>query len=126
MSSDHFHEAAAQLRADSRDVPAFVNALAVLLEQTVPDLVEVERRRARFLSAERVVSGLRCTVGERVYALVRERGGLVTTRARAVRGITIKTEALPVDAWVADLVTDLREQAGVSAAAYEALRGLVT
>lgn len=126
MTSGDFHHVAARIRADARDVPAFVNALAVLLEQAVPDMVEVDRRRARFLSAERVVSGLRCTVGEHVYALTREGSGIVTTRARAVRGITIRTETLAIDAWVSDLVAALGAQADVSAAAHEALRGLVT
>lgn len=115
----------AQLRADSRDLPAFIAALAARLEDAVGDGVEVDRRRAGLFRGDRVVRAIRCPVGEEVYALELDGARATATRAKAVRGITIRTEELPVDAWTAALVAAIGEQADRSSQAWSALHDLV-
>ena len=117
--------AGAQLRADRRDVPAFAAALATRLEDAVGDLVEVERKRAGLLRGEKVVRRISCPVGDEVYVLVVDDGRATATRAKAVRGITLKTEELPVQAWADALVAALRAHADGSTAAWSALHDLV-
>jgi hypothetical protein len=119
--------AGASIRADRRDVPAFVSALAVRLEQAVPGLVEVQRKRAGLFSGEKVVRRIACTVGEESYVLDADADGrtVVATCGKTVRGIVIRTEMLPVAEWAQRLVAALGREADTSAEAYRALHGLV-
>jgi hypothetical protein len=117
--------AAASIRADRRDVPAFVNALAVRLEEAVPGLVAVERKRAGMFSGEKVVKRIACTVGEESYVLTAGGRTVVATCGTEVRGIVIRTETLPVADWAQRLVAALGREADTSAEAYRALHGLV-
>jgi hypothetical protein len=117
--------AAASIRADRRDVPAFVNALAVRLEEAVPGLVEVQRKRAGMFSGEKVVRRIACTVGEESYVLDADGRTVVATCGKTVRGIVIRTETLPLAEWAQRLVAALGREADTSAEAYRALHGLV-
>lgn len=117
--------AAASIRADRADLPAFVAALAVRLEAAVPGLVEVERRRAGLFSGERVVKAIACTVGEERYALTADGPRVEATCGKVVRGITIRTESMALDAWAQRLVAALGREADQSAATYRALQDLV-
>jgi hypothetical protein len=123
--SDDLDLSAAQLRADGRDLPAFVNALAVRLEDAVPGMVDVERKRAGMFSGEKVVKRISCRVGEEEYVLEADGSKVTATCGKAVRGITIKTQTLPVQAWTERLVEAIGREAGTSAEAYQALHGLV-
>jgi hypothetical protein len=123
--SDDLDLSAASLRADGRDLPAFVNALAVRLEEAVPGRVSVERKRAGLFSGEKVVKRIVCEVGEEQYVLEAEGGRVVATCGKAVRGITIRTETLPVAEWSRRLVEAIGREADTSLEAYQALHGLV-
>jgi hypothetical protein len=123
--SDDLDLSAASLRADGRDLPAFVNALAVRLEDAVPGMVSVERKRAGLFSGEKVVRRITCDVGEEQYVLEADGGRVTTTCGKAVRGITIRTETVPVADWSRRLVEAIGRQADTSQQAYQALHGLV-
>jgi hypothetical protein len=123
--SDDLDLAAASIRADRRDVPAFVHALAVRLEQAVPGLVDVERKRAGLFSGQKVVRRIACTVGDESYVLTADGGVVVATCGKTVRGIVIRTDTLPVGEWAQRLVHALGREADTSAEAYRALHGLV-
>lgn len=123
--SDDLDLSAAQLRADGRDLPAFVNALAVRLQDAVPGLVEVERKRAGLFSGDKVVRRISCRVGEEEYVLESDGAKVTATCGKAVRGITIKTETLAVQPWTERLVAAIGREADTSAEAYQALHGLV-
>jgi hypothetical protein len=110
-----FDLVAASLRADAADSRGFVEALAVRLEAALPGQARVQRRARKFLSRDKVVRAIEVDAGESRYSLqVDERGGLDTRRSAAVRGIVLKNDPLPLDAWIDSLARDLAEQARTS------------
>ena len=122
-----FEMVAASLRADSGDLPAYVDALAVKLEGALPGRCEVDRRAKRLFSHEKVVRKLSLSIGDWRYTLEADGAGNVTTgRAKAVRGIVLKTEQLPLAGWIASLARDLSSEAATSEQARIALERLLT
>jgi hypothetical protein len=110
-----FDLVAASLRSDAGDMGAFVEALAVRLEQALPAQTQVKRRSKRFLSGEKVVRLIEVAAGESRYALeLDDRGGVEARRSAAVRGIVLKNEPLPLEEWIDALARDLTEQAQAS------------
>ena len=110
-----FDQVAASLRADSGDVRGYCEALAVKLEVALPAQTRVERRSRKFLSREKVVRSIEVEAGESRYSLVvDDRGAVDATRSAAVRGIVLKNDPLPLDAWIDALARDLAEQAATS------------
>lgn len=120
-----FEMVAASLRADTRDLKAFVEALAVKLEGALPNQAVVDRRGDGLFSREKRVHRIEVHMGDMSYVLTFERGRVETSRARAVRGIVLKTEVVPLDAWVDDLSRELAEQAQTSEQARLALEQLL-
>ncbi len=112
---------AASLRADSTDIRAFLEALAVKLEGSLPGNTIVTRHNSLF-SRERPVKEVVVSLGEYQYRIGRERQGpLVARRAKVVRGIVLKTEQISVDQWIEELSEALAQMAGQSAQARAAL-----
>lgn len=118
--------AAAGLRADAQDLPALLGGLAAWLEDSVPHLVSVERKRAGLRDSRKLVVRITVRLGDDSYVLEREGGGATARRARTVRGITLKTETLALPDWVAQLGSALMSQAEISEAATQRLRDLLT
>jgi hypothetical protein len=118
--------AAAGLRSDTRDLPALINALGAWLEDAVPGMAQVQRKRAGLLDSRKNVNRISVRLGDEVYVLEREGAGASARRARQVRGITLKTEALPVPEWLSSLAGALMGHAQVSEASATALRELLT
>jgi len=115
----------ASLRAGAADVTAFVESLAIKLEDAIPTLVRVDRARSGFRGPKRVQ---RITVdagGERLE-LVCEGGDRVQTRrARVSGGITLKTEPLDIEPWLQTLSSALADEAGHSERTRQALERLL-
>ncbi len=112
---------AASLRADSADIQAFLEALAVKLQGSLPDNTIVTRHNSLF-SRERPVKEVVVSLGEYQYRVGRERQGpLVARRAKVVRGIVLKTEQIQMDQWIEELSEALAWVAGQSAQARTAL-----
>jgi hypothetical protein len=64
--------------------------------------------------------------GDNRYALtVDDRGAVEATRSAAVRGIVLKNDPLPLDAWIEALARDLAEQAEQSEQSRLALERLL-
>jgi hypothetical protein len=99
------------LRASSGDLVTYVSVLAEKLEAALPQAVRVERRRAGFMSSERVVVGVTCELGKEQYGLAVRGGKPEATRATVVRGVVLKTEPLPLEEWVDGLAAALAEEA---------------
>ena len=116
---------AATLRADAADMRAFLPALAVRLEEAFPDRCQVKRKRKGMLSGERVVDSVSVAFGEEVYRLGYEGGQVAASRVKVVRGITLKSEPLSVETWIADLVSELGSVAEHTEAGRIALQGLL-
>jgi hypothetical protein len=117
-----FELLAASLRADSGDTRAFVQALAAKLAGAFPDDVRIER--GGFLGRGDV-ERIEVTLGEARYRLASEHGRVRASRARAVRGIVLKNEDIPVHEWIDHLSRDLAEAAGRSELGREALERLL-
>jgi hypothetical protein len=115
---------AASLRADSGDVGAFVESLAVKLEAAVPGRVHVERRRSGLLGAKRVQSIALDGADRRLELELA--GGVLEARASKVSGgIVLKREAVDLDSWLALLGEVLAEEARRSEATRRALERLL-
>jgi hypothetical protein len=124
---DDFEMVAASLRADSGDLPAYVEALAVKLEGALPGRCEVDRRAKKLFSHEKAVRKLSLSIGDWRYTLEADGAGNVTTgRAKVVRGIVLKTEQLPLAGWISGLARDLSSEAATSEQARMALERLLT
>ncbi|MGI8902161.1 MAG: hypothetical protein ACR2IP_00505 [Solirubrobacteraceae bacterium] len=116
---------AASLRADSADLDAFVEGLAVKLEDALPGRVEVERRRSGLLGTK-VVRRIALEAGDRRLELrVRERA-IETRCSRCSGGIVLKTETLDTDAWLTALGQSLAQEAKRSESTRQALERLLT
>jgi len=124
---EDFETLAASLRADAADLPSFIEALAVKLEGALPGHCEVDRRARKLFSHDKVVRALVVSVGDWRYKLQSDGSGNVeTARAKAVRGIVLKNEQLPLSDWITGLARDLSAEAATSEQARIALERLLT
>jgi len=99
---------AAWVRRAQTDLHAFLEALAVRLEQALPGRVSVERKRDGLLKASRHVVGLTVRTDKNRYALDAKTPDIRTSRQHEVRGVVLKTEVLPLDLWLKALEEELR------------------
>ena len=88
-----------------------MTVLAGKLEQALPGRVGVGRRAVRFLSKKKRVERIEVELGERRYILLAHDADLETRRAKAVRGVVLNSEELPLDAWLQALCGDLASEA---------------
>lgn len=116
---------AASLRADATDAVAFLEALATKLGGALPQRTQVEREGGLFNRAHHV-RRIAVRLGEWEYALAAEAGALVASRTHAVRGITLKSEPMGLDDWIAELSAELAALAQNSAQDQAALRRLLS
>jgi hypothetical protein len=106
-----FELLAASLRASSGDLKTFVEVLADKLEQALPARVAVERRAVRRFSKEKRVVRIELALGDNRYIAVAQGGALETRCARAVRGVVLKSEVLPLNGWLERLARELAIEA---------------
>lgn len=117
---------AASLRADAADAVAFLEALATKLGGALPQRTQVEREGGIFNRAHHV-RRIAVRLGEWEYALAAEPGGsLAASRTHAVRGITLKSEPLGLEDWLAELSAELADLAQSSQQDGAALRRLLS
>jgi hypothetical protein len=102
---------AASLRADSADLAAFAEALATKLEEALPDRCAVERRGDGMFSRTKHVRAISVRMDDGVYSIAFAGGAATAERRTEVRGVTIKRDALAVDAWIDALSRSLAELA---------------
>ncbi|MBF6590278.1 MAG: hypothetical protein IVW57_07065 [Ktedonobacterales bacterium] len=107
-----FELLAASLRADQSDMSTWMAALGMKLAGALPGRVTL--RRGGVLG-NGPIRGLVANLGTWRFALRMEHGQPVAERAHIVRGIALKTEALPLDAWIESLSAALAELAATSA-----------
>jgi hypothetical protein len=118
-----FDRVAASLRADARDLEVFLEVLAAKLLDALPSAVAVEHEGGLF--AKKRVKRVQVQLGEHRYELGRTRGGLEGRHSHSVRGITLKTEVLAIEEWIAALSRHLAEHARGSEQARQALDRLL-
>jgi hypothetical protein len=118
--------AAAEVRADRADLQALVAALAVRLEEALPRMVSVKRRRVGgFRSKDTEVEAISLVVADSRFELRRTPAGFECTRHAVVRGITLKREQRPLAEWIEDVVRAVTQTAAVGEQARIALEGLI-
>ena len=115
---------AAALRADLNDISAFVEGLAVRLEQSLPGFVEVKRSRQGF-RGPRFVSEIAVQTSEGRLELTRAGGDVRATRSRTSGGIVLKREEIGIDEWLGSLTSVAAAQAQRSERTRIALQKLV-
>jgi len=109
-----------QYAADQR---MFLELLAQMLEQALPEETEIGRKGGLF--SKKTVQRVTVLMGTDRYTLEDPgRGALRATKTRIVRGIALKTEEIPIEEWLADLGVALDERARSNKAAREALAKL--
>jgi hypothetical protein len=117
---------AAALRADGADLEISIEALATSLEQALPGIASVERRKVGgFRSKRREVWRIAVPLGDEQFELLREDQRTQCTRHKVVRGITLSRQELPMADWIAALVDGLTRGAEVSERDRVALEGLL-
>ena len=112
---------AASLRADTTDMRAFVQALASKLEGSFPQHVRVQRG-GRF--SDKRVRRIEVELGDSRYELESDRGDVACRRRAVVRGISLKTEELPLEEWIhrmSEELVSVAEQSERGRAALEQL-----
>jgi hypothetical protein len=122
---DDFELVAASLRADAGDLGAFIEALAVKLEQGLPHRTRVRRRASALFSKRKRVELIEVAVGEEEYLLGCRRGAVEARRATRVRGIVLSSEAVPLDQWIDGLARAIAAEARNSEQGRQALERLL-
>lgn len=114
---------AASLRADQADLPAWVDVLGGKLAAALPGRVKLHRGG---LLGNGPITGLAADLGAWRFLLRLEHSQTVAERAHIVRGIALKTEAVPLDAWIESLGAALADLAATSARERAAILSLLS
>ena len=109
-----FELLAASLRSSGSDLDVFVEVLADKLEHALPGRVVVDRRALRRFSKQKRVARIEVALGDNRFTVVVRQGVLETRCAKAVRGVVLKTEELPLNGWLEALGRELALEAEAS------------
>lgn len=120
-----FERLASSLRADSSDLSTFLEVLASKFEGALPGRARVDYQGGGMLRRNKSVRRIQVELGDNHFELVRERGAVVAKRTKVVRGITLKSDVLSLDGWVAELTAALVKQSQESSADRQALERLL-
>lgn len=115
----------ASLRADASDLRAFVESLAIKLEDVVPARVAVQRRRTG-LRGPKLVRSISVDAGERRLELESDGGLVQTWCSRLSGGIVLKREPLEIEPWLSALGEALTAEALRNQTTRQALERLLT
>jgi hypothetical protein len=120
---------AASLRADAADLDVYARVLTNSLADALPaEVVEVERNqsfRDRVAGRPGGVVGIRILLGDTTLELAAAKSVPVAKVVRIVRGVTISSREVSLAEWSKQLAEALAERARDSAAARDALAGLL-
>jgi hypothetical protein len=125
MASTDLDLLAASFRADAADVSAFVESLAVKLEQAMPGQVRVYRWRGGLRRPKRVHK-IALDAGDLRLELRLEGGSIETSTSLLSGGVVLKTERVSVDEWISALSEAVAAEAQRSAITRQALEQLLT
>src|SRR5579875_2182437 len=92
--------AASSLRADASDSVALAEALAAKLSEALPDQTRAIHQGGRFLSRDKRLARLEVQLGEETFVLSLSGQRTETILAKTVRGVVIRRQELPLDAWL--------------------------
>ncbi|HXL90457.1 MAG TPA: hypothetical protein VN969_16045 [Streptosporangiaceae bacterium] len=119
----------AALRADSADVTVYARVLTQSLGEALPpDLVTVERKQSmsdRMHGRPGEILRIAVQLGDQQMTLGVKGGRPVAEICRAVRGVVLSRQTVPLPQWTAALASALVAHAEEHAEAAQALRKLV-
>jgi hypothetical protein len=119
-----FDMLAASLRADSADLPSFLEALAAKLADALPGMVTVKRSGGLF-AKNHPVAQIDVSLDDHRYT-ASVRGPMIETSiAHEVRGVRLSGDAVPLDEWITQMGAGLDAYAQRSALGSAALRRLL-
>jgi hypothetical protein len=125
MAEHRFDLAASSLRADASDSRALAEALAAKLSEALPDQTRTRRQAGGFMSRKKRLDRVEVQLGEETFVLALSGEQAETSLAKTVRGVVIKRQDLPLDAWLDALSGALGAEAERSEAARLALERLL-
>ncbi len=119
----------AALRADSTDVAIYARVLTQSLGEALPpEFVTVDRDRSvsdRMRGRPGEISRIAVQLGDQQMTLSVQGGKTQAEICRAVRGVVLSRQSVPVHEWAAALASALVSYAEQNAQAAQALRRLV-
>ncbi len=118
-----FELLAASLRAETADMRMWMDVLGNKLAGALPNRVRLHRGG---LLGNGAVNGLTADLGAWRLSLRLDHDQPVAERTHVVRGIALKTESLPLDAWIDALTQALAELAATSGREREAVLRLLS
>jgi hypothetical protein len=125
-SDESFDLPAAALRSDQAEVGTSIEVLAATLEQALPQIASVERRKVGgFRSKRREVQRIVLAIDEDQFELQPTAHGLQCTRHKVVRGITLSRQELPLADWLAEMIAGVARRADIEERDRIALEGLL-
>jgi hypothetical protein len=110
--ADDFDLLAASLRADVGDLHTLAPVLGAKLAEALPGRVALHRGG---FFGNGPLDGFAVDLGEWRFGLHMAHGQPVAERIHTVRGIALKTEAMPLEGWIDALSAALAELAAASA-----------
>lgn len=119
--SGDFDLSAAWYRKAQGDLRAFLEGFAARMEAAIPGHVTVDRKRDGLFSKTSHVVKVAIDAGPGVYVLALENNHLSALRAKAVRGVTLKSEPMDLPDWLAALNSEVQRLAERTGAAHDVL-----
>ena len=113
---------AAWLRRAEKDNKSFIEALAVRLEQSLPEHVQVQRKKESLFSRQMHVQKITVRTGGDCYILENSQGGISVSQVKEVRGIVLSSREVELSDWLKNLDVELQNLSGHSSQAAGALR----
>jgi hypothetical protein len=119
---------AAMAKSYARDQQGFAALVAILLENSLPTHVEVERKPVKLFSSEKRVVSVKIAFGDEQFELIDpgQNKPLIAKKVKIVRGITLKNEQVPVHKWLQDLDIAVQTYAEGNEHAAEAIAKFLT
>ena len=120
-----FEVLAAALRSEHKQTGDLLEYLAKMLEGSIPESTTITRD-GWFMSGKRPVKELKVNLDDAEYQIHRGRGSNFTSRkAKMVRGVVLKTEEIPMDRCVEEILMQLTKLAEKNATARQALQKFI-
>ncbi|MGC8560461.1 MAG: hypothetical protein ACP5O1_07255 [Phycisphaerae bacterium] len=101
---------------------AFLEALAVRLEQSLPGMVQVQRKRDGLFAKTQHVASISLQLDNFQFVLQKEPAGIRTSRTKVVRGVTLKSDDLSLADWLTAVDAELKTAAADAEKSHSVLR----
>ena len=109
----------------AQDARGFLPLLAGFLQAALPEATTIERRGGLF-QKQKAIHKITVVVGDNIYTFEDAGQGMpAAQKTKIVRGIRLKTDAMPVEDWLSALSEELSRHARRNEAAFFALQEML-